>query len=289
MNAKEEVLVNDTEDEAQKSINNTKKNEKKEIRICGISIWRILAYFVIYSLVGFIIETLYGAARKGVIESRQSCLYGPFCTIYGLGACIMIMLLQRFKKSHNYLFIGGAILGSIIEYLVSFIGEVIFNVKWWDYSELPFNINGRVCIAFAAFWGILAMYLMGSFNPKVDKFLDTIKQKFKNEKIIHTLIILSIIAIFMDIVVTGVALKFFEIRKIVEYNIDVENKEAIVEAYDNIYSNDRLSKFIYKFWDDRKMIRTFPNLKIKNRSGEIVYFNTLVPNVEPYYFKIYER
>ena len=76
-----------------------KAKEKKNFTICGISIWRILTYFVIYSVVGFVVETLYGLATKGVLESRQSFLYGPFCSIYGLGAVVMILFLQYFKKN----------------------------------------------------------------------------------------------------------------------------------------------------------------------------------------------
>ena len=57
------------------------KKEKEHIKICGISIWRILAYFVVYSVAGFIIETIFGLLTKGVLESRKSFLYGPFCSI----------------------------------------------------------------------------------------------------------------------------------------------------------------------------------------------------------------
>ena len=67
------------------------KNKKKTLTINGISIWRILAYFIIYSVAGYIIETVYGMITKGVWESRQSFLYGPFCGIYGLGAVVMII------------------------------------------------------------------------------------------------------------------------------------------------------------------------------------------------------
>ena len=67
--------------------------EKKSLKIMGISIWRILAYFIIYSFLGYVIETIFGIVTKGVWESRQSFLYGPFCAIYGLGACIMIIFL----------------------------------------------------------------------------------------------------------------------------------------------------------------------------------------------------
>lgn len=65
------------------------------MKISGISVWRILSYFIIYSIIGYIIEETYALVLYGVIESRQSFLYGPFCSIYGVGAVIMICSLQR--------------------------------------------------------------------------------------------------------------------------------------------------------------------------------------------------
>ena len=63
------------------NISNSPK--KRSFTIMGISIWRILAYFIIYSVLGYIIETIFGIVTKGVWESRQSFLYGRFCGIYG--------------------------------------------------------------------------------------------------------------------------------------------------------------------------------------------------------------
>lgn len=68
---------------------NTKENNR--FTIFGISIWRICAYFIIYSFLGFIIETAFGLVTKGVIESRRSSLYMPICSIYGAGAIVMIL------------------------------------------------------------------------------------------------------------------------------------------------------------------------------------------------------
>ena len=79
-----------------KTENETKDiKQKKNFTIMGLTVWRILAYFIIYSVVGYIIETIFGIVTKGVWESRQSFLYGPFCSIYGLGATIMIMFLHK--------------------------------------------------------------------------------------------------------------------------------------------------------------------------------------------------
>lgn len=272
-------------DQELKDTENIKKNKRS---INGISVWRILAYFIIYSVAGYIIETLYGIVTKGVWESRQSFLYGPFCGIYGLGAVIMIICLYKFPRKFNTLFIGGFIVGSIVEYVVSFIGEMLLGVKWWDYSEMPLNINGRICVYYSIFWGFLGIYLIASLNPKVDKVINWIKSKFKTYKALKTFVMTVFILLMIDCVSTAFALEFFLVRMIVKNDIDVANKELVMEQYDEIYGNEKMSNFIYKFWGDKKMIRTFPNLKIKDKNGDIVYMDSLL-DIQPYYLKVHDK
>lgn len=258
--------------------------KKKKLTIMGLSIWRILAYFIIYSFVGYIIETIFGIITKGVWESRQSFLYGPFCSIYGLGAAIMILFLHKFSKKYTTLFFGGFIVGSIVEYLVSWIGELILGVKWWDYSNMPLNINGRICVYFSIFWGFLALYLIASFNPRIDKFINWIKAKIS----LKALTLSVTLILLIDCIITGIAMSFFLIRMIAKNNLNVPDKEIIIEKYDNIYNNEKLSNFIYKYWGDRKMIKTFPNIKVQDIDGNIIYIDSLLKDIKPYYFKFFE-
>lgn len=258
--------------------------QKKIFKLFGYTIWRILAYFIIYSVLGYIIETIFGIITKGTWESRQSFLYGPFCGIYGLGAVIMILSLQYFNQNNNRLFWGGFLVGSIIEYVVSWIGEILLNVKWWDYSNMPLNLNGRICVFFSIFWGLLAIYLMSYINPRVDRLINWIKSKISINKL--KVITLGVtIFLFIDCVLTGYALKFFIIRKVHDNNIQIVNKDQLDIAYNEIYSNEKLVDFIEKFWNDRKMIRTFPNLKIKDKDGNLIYFADYVGDIQPYYYK----
>ena len=268
-------------------LNAENKKAKKRLTINGISIWRILAYFIIYSVAGYIIETLYGMITKGVWESRQSFLYGPFCGIYGLGAVVMILCLHKFPKKYNVLFIGGFIVGSIVEYAISLFGEVVLGVKWWDYSNMPLNINGRICVYFSVFWGFLGMYLIISLNPKVDKIIDWIKSKFKTQKALKTFVVTVFTLLMIDCIATAFAIEFFLVRMIVKNDLNVANKEAVQEQYDKIYGNENLSKFIYTFWGDRKMIKTFPNLKINDKDGNIIYMDSLL-DIQPYYLKVHD-
>ena len=268
--------------EQEKTLDKNKfKKPKKAFTIMGISIWRLLAYFIIYSVAGYIVETIYGIITKGVWESRQSFLYGPFCGIYGLGAVIMIIFLHKYKTKYNALFIGGFIVGSITEYLVSLFGEMILGVKWWDYSGMPLNINGRICVYFSLFWGFLGMYLIASLNPKVDRIIDWVKGKFKTYKSLKTFILITVILLVVDCIATGFAIEFFLVRMIVNNDINVSNKEAVEAQYEKIYGNEKLSKFIYEFWGDKKMIKTFPNLKVKDKDGNIVYMDSFL-DIQPY-------
>lgn len=265
-----------------------KIKEKKVLTIFGISIWRILAYFIIYSVIGYIVETLYGIATKGVWESRQSFLYGPFCGIYGVGAVIMILFLQFFSKNHNTLFFGGFVIGSITEYIISFLGETFLHIRWWDYSNMPLNINGRICVFFSLFWGFLAMYLMGWLNPKIDKIIDYIKSKISVKKI-RIITISAFILILLDCIITVASLNLFLVRMIEQNNIDVTYREEVTKQYNEIYTNEKISSFIYKFWGDRKMIRTYPNIKVEDRNGNIIYIDSLLKDIQPYYYKIYDK
>lgn len=258
--------------------------KKKKFTIMGLSIWRILAYFIIYSIVGYIIETIFGIITKGRWESRQSFLYGPFCAIYGLGAAIMIIFLHKYSKKYTTLFWGGFIVGSIVEYLVSLIGEMILGVKWWDYSDMPLNINGRICVYFSLFWGFLALYLIASFNPRIDKFINWCKSKI-SLKTLKSLTLTVTIIMLIDFIITGVAMYFFLIRMIAQNDLDVPQKEIVAQKYEDIYNNEKLSDFIYKYWGDRKMIRTFPNIKVEDVNGNIIYIDSLLKDIQPYYFK----
>lgn len=271
-------------EQVREELKNDVKNDVKKFTIFGVSIWRIFAYFIIYSVIGYIIETVFGMVTKGVIESRQSFLYGPFCAIYGLGAVVMILSLKYFNKNHNTLFVGGFIVGSIVEYIVSWYGDVFLNVKWWDYSNMPLNINGRICVFFSLFWGFLAIYLMGYANPRVDKLINKIKSKISINKL---KIITTIIILFMavDCIITGIAIKLFMIRKVHEYDLKVSNKQEIKEAYSVIYKNDKIDEFIMRYFGDKKMIKTFPNLKTQDENGNMLYFDCYVGDIKPYYYK----
>lgn len=258
---------------------------KKGFTIFGIKPWKIMSYFVIYSFIGFFIETIYGILTKGVIESRQSFLYGPFCGIYGFGAVIMILLLQYFMKNNYSLFFGGYIIGSIIEYFMSLFGELLLHVRWWDYSTELFNINGRVCAFYSIVWGILAIWLMKSSKPKIDAFIEKIKSKLPKYLLPILTDILTVFLIF-DTIISIYALTIFYSRLVYDYDIDIANKSYYIEYYEKIIKNEKKHYYTQKFFSNKKMLRTYPNLKIMDTNGNIIFIKDILKDTTPYYFKL---
>lgn len=258
-----------------------KKTEK-------INIWRILIYFIIYSFIGFVVETLFALVNYNVLESRKSFLYGPFCGIYGVGAVVLILVLRLFNKNNYTLFLGGCITGSIIEYIMSFLGEILFGARWWDYSKRLLNINGRICLLYSIFWGVLSLILIRIINPTIDKFIDYIKSKI-NLRILKILTSIAMILMIFNVIASGIAMELFLIRMSVENNLNIKNKPKTIEQYNKIYGNKKRSELIQKYWGDEKMIKTYPNLTIQLEDGNVVYIKDLLPNVKTYIYKFDEN
>lgn len=237
-------------------------------------IWKILIYFIIYSIIGFLMETIYGVFTKGMLESRKSFLYGPFCIVYGIAAIVLIFTLRKYKNSNIKLFFYGMIVGCAVEYLSSYIGEIFLHVKWWDYSNDFLNIHGRTCLYYAVLWGFLSIALIKYVNPFLDKCIDTVIEKVSNLLLKGTITIITVF-MFFDGMITCYALDNFLVRVANEYNININGieKGEIDEVFlGNAFSNE-------------KMIMTYPNIIVVNDKNEIVHLENVLSNMKNYYYK----
>lgn len=263
---------------------NGESKEKRKFTINGITIYRILAYFAIYSVLGYILETLFAIVMYGEFESRQGFLYGPVCPIYGVGAVIMIVALQKFKKNGYSIFLGGIIVGSIVEYCISWFGEVFLNVRWWDYTGKFLNINGRICLLYSFYWGVIAIYLMKSLNPNIDKMINFIKYKI-NIKLSKVLTIAVTIFLFIDCLISAFAIELFLARTTVEKDLPAQGRERYIAIYEKYFCDENEKQFLEKIWSDRKLIRTYPNLRLTLEDGTVINVSNQYPEIQPYYYK----
>lgn len=265
--------------------NAQKNQEQEEVKSIKTSIWRVMAYFIIYSFLGFVIETLFALVNYGVFESRQSFLYGPFCSIYGLGAVIVVLVLRyKFFKNNHTLFIGGFIVGSIVEYFVSLFGELLLNVKWWDYSDRFLNINGRICFLYSIFWGLLGVYLLKVVNPRIDKFIDWLAKKI-NIVLLKIFTAAIIIFLFVDCLLSAYAINVFLIRVCVEKDLPVNSKSEIEYLYHEVYDDKDKANLINKYFNNEKMILTYPNLTITLEDGTLKRVAEYYPDIKNCYYR----
>ena len=248
-------------------------------------LWRICAYFIIYSFAGFVFETLYALIFHRVLESRQSFLYGPFCGIYGVGATLMIITLRKYKDNNIKLFLGGMLVGSVAEYIISLVGEILLGIRCWDYSNYPLNINGRICILFSICWGVAAFLLIKFINPAIDLTLDEIIKKVKNTKYLKILLILIMTFILIDCIITFTAVDFFIANTAEIYNLELMNEEKVGLTYRYASKYPKLKNKLSAFASNERMIMTYPNLTLTLKDGTQVLIKSLMPEVRDCYYR----
>lgn len=126
--------------------------------------------FLIYGFVGWCTEVIFAAVNSGKFVNR-GFLNGPICPIYGFGILAVVRLLKPFGNNILLLFVGSVLITSALEYITGFLLEKLFHQKWWDYSDVPFNIQGYVCLKFSLLWGLACMFIVKIIHPLVIKFI----------------------------------------------------------------------------------------------------------------------
>ncbi len=157
---------------------------------------------------------------RSVIERKlinTGFLIGPFCPIYGIGACIMFLFLSGLKDHILLLFTISLLSMSIWEYLVGILLEKIFNTKYWDYSDHKFNIQGRVCLTNSICWGVIGVLFIHFIHPLIQQIIGNI-----DITILHYVISIVTLVFIADTIVSIVKLK--TIKGTLE-NIEKLNKE----------------------------------------------------------------
>ena len=155
-------------------MSNEQSEKRKERRpfAPGLCFSKLVWVFLISCVVGFLVETLWCYIRHGYIESRQSLVYGPLSVAYGMGAVVLTMALYKFRNSQWWkIFLLSFVVGTVTEYICSLGQELVFGSVAWDYSNVPLNINGRVCLLYSIFWGIRGIVWIKLIYPPMDKLI----------------------------------------------------------------------------------------------------------------------
>lgn len=190
----------------------------------------LLLYFFVYGFLGWCAEVGYAAVKQRRFVNR-GFLNGPICPIYGVGVTIVITFLMPLKSNLILLYITSVVLVTILEGLTGWAMFKIFHHKWWDYSNIPFNIGGYVCLIFSIMWGVACVVIVDFIHPVIQKILEMLPRTL-------TIVVLVILCGVMltDLIVTASA--------IFKFNKHLESMERLAGELREI--SDQIGENIYE-------------------------------------------
>lgn len=142
-----------------------------------IGILKYIILFFFYSAAGWIVESTYCSIGEKRFINR-GFLTGPMCPIYGTGALVMtVFLYNPFYDKPLFVFLLGMLLCDIVEYITSFLMELLFHARWWDYTYEFLNIKGRICLKHTLYWGIASIMFVYVLHPGIDSIIEGMNDK----------------------------------------------------------------------------------------------------------------
>ena len=197
-----------------------------------MSIYYSILYFFVYGFLGWCTEVIFAAFKQHRFVNR-GFLNGPICPIYGVGVTLVIACLEAFQSNLLLLYISSVILVTVLEGVTGWAMDKLFHNKWWDYSKLPFNIGGYVCLLFSLIWGVACVFIVYFVHPLIHQVLSLIP---------HTagiaLIAILGIALLSDIIVTTSAIvkfnQYLERLKHITDELHALSNQIGSELYQNV-------------------------------------------------------
>ena len=205
----------------------------------GCGFYKLFWLFLIGAFLGDITETIFCRLTAGVWMSRSSLVWGPFSIVWGLAIALATSLLYKDKdKPDRHIFLIGALLGGAYEYVCSIFTELVFGQVFWDYSDIPFNLGGRINLLYCFFWGIAAVIWIKLLYPGISGWIERIPK-------IAGYIATWLLVVFMtaDILVSSAALVRYDQRS---------GGPAASSGWEQIIDEN---------FDDSRMKQIYPNAK----------------------------
>ena len=195
--------------------------------IFGIDGYEVVMWFLTYSMMGWLVESIYMSFCNNKITNRGFAK-GPFCPIYGFGALTVSFILRPYSDNSILLFFLGSFLATTLEFLTALVMKRIFGEIWWDYHEKPFNYRGIICLESSIAWGFYTLFLFMFLQNIVAAFVAMIP--VRAGRAIGNLILIGYI---MDFSATIYRQK----KENLQESMDEEQIQQIKQAKDKMKDN----------------------------------------------------
>lgn len=210
-----------------------------------VATWFLI--FLAYSCLGWFIELTATFIQHHRIYNR-GFLIGPICPIYGVGAVLASLIFSSIDQIW-LIFLLCTVGGGVLEYLTSFWMEACFHVRWWDYRDEPFNINGRTCLGAMLGIGLLGVLVIEFFTPAMLSFLGGFSE----------VAVLVVAAILLAILLIDLT---WSLILILHFRVAAGTVEA--DATAEISKNIR-NVMMERSKLDRRLAKAFPNLEVSHK------------------------
>lgn len=211
--------------------------ENKKVFAEGLSWKKIFWIFMFGCIFGCVMEMVLTYFHTHEVVSRKGVIYGPFNPVYGVGAAILTICLAK-RKNILVIFLLSAVLGGSFEFLCSYLQEKLFGTISWDYSNHQFNIQGRTCLLFMFYWGLLGTFYIKFIYPPLSKLIEKTPVKIGN-------------------IITWIMLIFI----IIDCIISVAASFRQEERKEGIPAGNNIEKVIDKVYPDSRMNEVYENGK----------------------------
>lgn len=175
----------------------------------GCGFFKLASLFILGAFLGAVVEILFCLVTTGRLMSRSSLVFGQFSVVWGFACALLTWMLYRYReKSDRFIFVFGTVLGGAYEYICSVLSEIAFGAVFWDYSEIPFNLGGRINLLYCFFWGIAAVVWMKGVYPLLSRWIEKLPARAGN--IGCTILVVLLAA---DMLVSALALARYSERQ----------------------------------------------------------------------------
>lgn len=224
----------------------------------GFCFTKLFYLFVIGSFIGTILETIWAFCVDGHFEMRVGMVYGPFIPVYGGGACFLTAALYKlYKLNDTLVFVISAFVGAGFEYFCSWLQEQMFGTVSWDYSDTPFNLDGRTNLMYALIWGFLGLVWVRYLYPWTAKLIEKIPKR-AGAIITTFLIVFMAFNGFMSVTATA----------------------RWIQRTEGVPASNSFEEYLDEKFDNEKMEFLFPGMKKAAEAG--VTTEGIISNERPY-------
>lgn len=253
--------------------------------LLGHSLYFILMDFYLFAFCGWVYECIFVFIRDKKPINR-GFLVGPILPLYGFGAVTVYLVLLPFSKIPTLLYLMGMLLATVLEYVTAWLLEVCFHTKWWDYSNEPYNFQGRIALIPSMFWGVLSLVMFDVLQPVANYIITAIPKHVGRIGLSIAMIVTACDLIYT--VVTMVDLrkqleKLYEFKKELDYHFMEMTESSLKEllAYSGEDSS-RWTMFLKKnpWIGNRRILDAFPGMRLLSKKYESVSVRELLANVK---------